>query len=299
MSEQLPSSDPSTEPESPAGAAGGGEEPEQEKEYPLVEHLVELRVRVVRAAIGVVVIGMVVFFVAADDLLAILQHPLQMALERVRNSLVDTGISSEQLASVRFVILAPAEFFLSKLKVGLVAGVFLASPWVTYQAWLFVAPGLYKHERRYVSAFVLAGAFFFCTGGIFAFFMVFPGIFEFFIKDTLTGTNVTMNLSIAQYLSFSLKLLLAFGVAFQAPVVVFILSVAGIVHPSTLAQYRAYVVVGGFVFGAMLTPPDILSQTLLAVPMLLLFELGLLAARIALKFQAPSLRRSDHETSEE
>ena len=261
-------------------------------EYTLVEHLHDLRYRLVRAVVGVLVCA-VAAFVVAPDLLLLIREPLFSALEQAKIKLIEAGVDVDP-NSVRFVILAPAEYFLAKLKVAAVVGLFIASPWVMYQLWRFIAPGLYKHEQRWASGFVFSGAFFFCAGGAFAYLAVFPGIFEYFIKDALAD-RVTMALSIAEYLSLSLKLLLAFGVSFQAPVIVFVLCVGGIVEPKQLTAARPYIIVAGFIVGALLTPPDIVSQVMLALPMVLLFELGLLAARITLRFNGTAISRERRE----
>jgi sec-independent protein translocase protein TatC len=188
-------------------------------------------------------------------------------------------------AEAKFIVISPAEYFIAQLKAALVAGIFLSMPWTLYQVWAFVAPGLYKRERRWASLFIWAGAFFFIAGGAFAYFAVFPGMFKFFIENTMKA-GVDMTLSVAEHFGFTLKLLLAFGLVFQAPVIVYVLSMAGLVNPQTLGKYRGVVVVAGFVLGAVLTPPDVLSQVLLALPLVVLFELGLIAAKISLKFKA-------------
>jgi len=248
-----------------------------EREYTLIEHLTDLRKRIVRAAIGVAAVAFVALG-AADQLIVLLREPLEAALADVSDG------------KAQFVVIAPAEYFIAKLKAAMVAGLFVASPWVLYQLWLFVAPGLYPHERRWVTAFVWAGAFFFCAGGVFAYTLVFPGMFRFFLADTVAA-DVAMTLSVAEHLSFSLKLLVAFGVVFQAPVLVFVLSMAGIVDPKTLAKYRSYVVVAGFIIGAILTPPDIFSQALLAIPLIVLFELGIWVSVLVMKFRGTPISR--------
>lgn len=242
-----------------------------EREYSLIEHLGDLRKRLMRASIGVFLVSFATFAVS-KDILELLKQPMLQALADVPG------------ADAKFIVIAPAEYFIAQLKAAVVAGIFLAMPWILYQLWLFIAPGLYAKEQRYVLGFVWAGALFFCAGGVFAYMLVFPGMFRFFIENTLEA-GVAMNLSVAEHFSFSMKLLLAFGLCFEAPVVVFILSIAGIVNPKTLGKYRAYVVVAAFVIGAILTPPDVLSQAMLAAPLVVLFELGLVAARIAVWFQ--------------
>lgn len=242
------------------------------KEYSLIEHLSELRQRLMRASVGVVLVSFLTIMVS-NDILELLKAPMLQALQEF------PGVKAD------FIVIAPAEFVIAQLKAALVAAVFLSMPWILYQIWLFVAPGLYEKEQRYILGFVWAGSLFFVAGGVFAYVFVFPGIFRFFIETTAQA-QVAMQLSIAEHFSFSLKLLLAFGLVFEAPVVVFVLSVAGIVNPATLGRYRAYVVVIAFVIGAILTPPDVLSQTLLAIPLVVLFEVGLWASRAALWWRA-------------
>jgi sec-independent protein translocase protein TatC len=261
-----------TEPAKPAEPAGepvAGEPAHglDEREYSLIEHLTDLRVRVQRALLGVGVVSMACFAVA-EDLLKLLRLPMDKAVAMVPG------------ATAKFIVISPAEYFIAQLKAAVVAGIFLSMPWSLYQLWLFIAPGLYAKERRYVVGFCWAGAFFFMAGGAFAYYAVFPGMFKFFVANTMDA-GVDMTLSVQEHFGFSLKLLLAFGAVFQAPVIVFVLSVAGIVNPRTLGKYRSYVVVLGFVLGALLTPPDVISQTLLALPLIVLFEFGLIAAKFA------------------
>lgn len=242
-----------------------------EREYSLLEHLNELRQRIMRAALGVLPISLATFAVSTD-ILEILKQPMLQAMREFPN------------AKAEFVVIKPMEYIIAQLKAAVVTAIFLAMPWILYQLWLFIAPGLYAKEKRYVLGFVWAGSLFFIAGGVFAYFLVFPGIFRFDIEQTLAA-NVAQTYSVAEHFSMTLKLLLAFGLAFEAPVIVFILAVAGIVNPATLGRYRSYVFVAAFVVGAILTPPDILSQVLLATPLVILFELGLWAARVALWFR--------------
>jgi sec-independent protein translocase protein TatC len=252
----------------PVDERASGDRNFDDREYSLFEHLAELRKYLFRAAVGVFLCGFVCLGIS-QDILALLKAPLDKALTMVPG------------ATAKFVVISPAENLIAQLKAAVVAGLFIASPWVLYQVWQFIAPGLYKKERRYVSLFVWAGSFFFCAGAVFAYMLVFPGMFKFFVENTMEA-QVEMTISVAEHFSFALKLLIAFGVVFEAPVVVYVLSMAGIINPKTLGKYRAYVVVAGFVLGAILTPPDVISQVLLAMPLVLLFELGLQAAKIAL-----------------
>jgi sec-independent protein translocase protein TatC len=233
-----------------------------DKEYTLIEHLTDLRKRLVRAVLGLTIAAFGCFFVG-DQLLEFVRQPMVVLLPE----------GSE------FVVLAPQEYFFTKMKMAVVAGLFLSSPWILYQFWLFVAPGLYKHERRYVVAFVFFGAFFFIAGAVFGYLVVFPPMFNFFIETLPAG--VTGQYSVSLVYGFAIHMLLAFGVVFEAPVVVFLLSLLGVVDPRALAGYRRHVIVLSFIVAAILTPtPDPITQSLMAGPMILLFELGLFAARI-------------------
>lgn len=250
-----------------------------EKEYSLIEHLGDLRKRLLRAVLGVTVVAALVFGIA-DELLDQLRRPMTAMLKEAHG------------AASQFVIISPAEYLICQMKAALVAAIFIASPWILYQLWLFIAPGLYDHEKRYVTLFVWAGAACFIGGAAFAHFLVFPTMFRYFVESL--PHDVAMMPSISEHLDFTFKMLLAFGVVFETPVVIVILSVAGIIDPSQLGQYRRYVVVVAFVIGAVLTPtPDILSQTLLAGPLLLLYEGGVLVSRLAVRLNGTPLSRKE------
>ncbi|MDP2339783.1 MAG: twin-arginine translocase subunit TatC [Deltaproteobacteria bacterium] len=255
-----------------------------EKEYSLVEHLGELRTRLGRALIGIAVIACAAFAVS-DQLLEVLRQPMQAILTEVHGP------------AAKFIVVGAAEYLVCQMKAALVAGLFIASPWVLYQVWLFVAPGLYDHERRYVMSFVWAGAFFFCAGGAFCYFAVFPSMFRYLVS-TLPA-DIALLPSLEEHFSFTLKMLVGFGVAFQTPVVIFILSLAGIVDPNSLNKYRKHVTVISLVVGAILTPtPDPLSMFLLAGPLFVLFELGVLVSRLTLKFSGKPLDRKARAEAE-
>jgi sec-independent protein translocase protein TatC len=167
--------------------------------------------------------------------------------------------------------------FFAPFKLTLVLAFFIAIPYVLYQVWSFVAPGLYKHEKRLVVPLLASSTLLFYLGIAFAYYIVFPVVFGFFTSVVPEGVQVATDIS--SYLSFILKLFFAFGLAFEIPVAVVLLCWAGVTTPDELRQKRPYIVVGAFVIGMILTPPDIISQTMLAIPMLLLFEGGLIAAR--------------------
>ncbi len=259
-----------------------------EREYSLMEHLAELRGRLAKALIGVAIVGMAAFAIS-DDILKILRMPLDLAVEKANAEALKNGLSAVE---AHFIVIAPAEYLICQMKAAFVAGLFIASPWVLYQIWLFISPGLYDHEKRYVRYFVWAGATCFCGGAVFAYMVVFPQMFGFFVANN--PRDIMMTLSIEEHFSFSLKMLVAFGVIFETPVVIFILSIAGIIDPSTLGKYRKYVVVIAFIVGAVLTPtPDAYSQLLLAGPLLVLYEVGVLVSRLTIKVTGTPLSRAE------
>lgn len=226
------------------------------KEQPLVAHLIELRNRLIKALIGIVIV-LIPLLVYANELYSIVAAPL-LAVMPPGTSMIATEVTST---------------FLTPFKLALVLAIFLAMPVVLYQVWAFIAPGLYKHERRLLFPLLAASIFLFYLGASFAYFAVFPLMFAFFAGTAPQG--VTMMTDISSYLDFVLTVFMAFGIAFQVPVVTIVLVWTGVMTPETLRKSRRYVIVLAFVIGAVLTPPDVFSQTLLAVPMILLFEIGL------------------------
>lgn len=248
-----------------------------EKEYTLVEHLAELRKRLGYAVAGVLV-ATIGAFVVSEQLLHVLRDPMEVALRAVHG---DTA---------KFMVTGAAEYIVCQMKAALVAAIFIASPWILYQIWQFVAPGLYDHERRYALAFVWAGALFFCAGGAFCYAVVFPSMFDFLVRSI--PPEIAMMPSLEEHFSFTLKMLLAFAVVFETPVFIFILSMVGVVDPRTLGQYRRYVVVIALIIGAVLTPtPDWFSQLLLAGPIIVLFEVGVFVSRIGVTVAGNPLSR--------
>ena len=239
-----------------------------DKEYSLVEHLAELRLRLSRALIGVVLLAFAAFSIS-DALLEFIRAPMMDALHAARG------------ADAKFMVTGAAEYLVCQMKAALVAGLFLASPWVLYQVWLFVAPGLYDHEQRYVAAFVWAGAFFFVAGGAFCYFVALPPMVGYLVGATPDDIAILPGLE--ENFTFVLKMLVGFGIAFQTPVVIFVLSLAGVVDPSSLGKWRRHVVVVCLIAGAVLTPtPDPLSMFLLAGPLWVLFEIGVLVSRLTI-----------------
>ena len=232
----------------------------QNPESGLVSHLIELRNRLMIAlgTVGVVFLALVPF---SKQVYAIIAQPLMDVLPQGM-SMIATEVASP---------------FLTPLKFTLAAAITLTIPVLLYQAWAFVAPGLYKHEKRMAMPLLLSSVLLFYAGMAFAYFVVFPTVFKLFVDILPPG--VQMMTDIKAYLDFVFSMFFAFGVAFEIPVAVIILSSAGVVNPETLAQKRPYVIVGVFVIAAILTPPDVASQFLLAIPMLILFEVGLFIAR--------------------
>lgn len=223
---------------------------------PLVSHLTELRTRLLRCVIAILVIFLCLFYFA-QDIYTLVSAPLRAYLP-AGATMIATGVASP---------------FLTPFKLTLVISVFLSIPFILQQIWSFIAPGLYQHEKRIAIPLLISSVLLFYSGMAFAYFAVFPIMFGFF--SSVTPQGVEMMTDIGQYLDFVLTIFFAFGVAFEIPVATFLLVWAGIVEVDTLRKSRPYVVVGCFVIGMVLTPPDIFSQTLLAIPMWVLFELGL------------------------
>ena len=222
---------------------------------PLVAHLTELRTRLLRCVVAVLVIFAGLFYFA-QDIYAIVAAPLRAYLPEGA-TMIATGVASP---------------FLTPFKLTMVVSLFLSMPVILQQIWGFIAPGLYKHEKRIAVPLLIASVFLFYAGMAFAYFVVFPIMFGFFASVTPQG--VEMMTDIGQYLDFVLTLFFAFGVAFEIPVATFLLVWIGLVKVATPRKSRPYVIVGCFVVGMLLTPPDIFSQTLLAIPMWFLFEVG-------------------------
>jgi sec-independent protein translocase protein TatC len=236
-----------------------------EREIHLLDHFRDLRKCLIRAVWGVV-IAMCGCFYFADDILAWLRKPMQAVFKD--NS--------------HFIVLVPHEYFFTEMKAALVAGLFLACPWVFYQLWLFIAPGLYKKEKKMAATFVSAAMACFVLGGYFGYTFVFPPMFDFFI-GTLPP-DIQGNYSVGMLFGFATNMLLAFGLVFETPVIVFLLVVLGLVGVDTLSRVRRYWIVGAFLIAAILTPtPDPFTQTMMAVPMVVLYEIGLIAARLFIK----------------
>jgi len=240
---------------------------EDDQEQPFISHLMELRDRLLRMVLGVLLVFAVLVPFA---------NPLYQAISQpLRDQLLD----GHQMIATGTV--TP---FLVPLKLTLALAFFIALPWVLYQLWAFIAPGLYRHEKKMVMPLVISSTLLFYTGMAFAYFVVLPLFSAFMAGTTPEGVNWMPDIHL--YLSFLLTLFFAFGIAFEVPVATILLCLVGVTTPDALAKKRPYIFVGAFVFGMLLTPPDVISQTLLAVPMWLLFEVGLVLSRILLRRRA-------------
>ncbi|MCW8828248.1 MAG: twin-arginine translocase subunit TatC [Gammaproteobacteria bacterium] len=249
-----------------------------EDEQPLLTHLFEMRDRLLRVVLTVLLLFVGVFYFA-NDLYHIVATPLMAHLP-----------DGASMISTK-----PAGTFFTPMKLALVLSIFLAMPFILYQMWAFVAPGLYTHERKLIIPLLISSTLLFYAGMVFAYYVVFPLMFGFFVNVAPEG--VTVMTDISEYLDFVLKIFFAFGVAFEVPIATILLVWTGATTPESLAGKRPYIVVGAFVIGMMLTPPDIISQTLLALPMWVLFEIGLIASRYFLRLKKE--RQEEEELEDE
>lgn len=224
-----------------------------------ISHLIELRDRLLRIVVGFVVVFLCLF-PFANRLYTLLAQPLLQKLPQGAH-MIATAVTTP---------------FFVPMKVAMLAAIVISLPFTLYQIWAFIAPGLYQHEKRFAAPMVVASTLLFLIGMAFAYFLVFPVVFGFIAGTAPEGVAVMTD--IGNYLDFVITLFLAFGVAFEVPIVVVILVRLGVVQVATLKEIRSYVIVGAFVVGAILTPPDIISQFMLAMPLWLLYEAGILAA---------------------
>ncbi|MGL6071217.1 twin-arginine translocase subunit TatC [Craterilacuibacter sp.] len=226
-------------------------------EQPLLAHLIELRNRLVRAVAGIVIV-FVALFNWAGDIYHLLAKPMMDVLP-AGAQMIATDVT--------------APFFVP-VKVTMLVAFLISLPNTLYQVWGFIAPGLYQHEKRLIAPLVISSVLLFFIGMAFAYYLVFPVVFGF--MSAVTPTGVAMMTDIDKYLSFVLGMFVAFGVTFEVPVIVIVLTRMGIVSIEQLRQGRPYVIVGAFVVAAIVTPPDVLSQIMLAVPLWILYECGIL-----------------------
>ena len=242
------------------------DEPEKLAEGTLISHLLELRDRLIRALMGVG-LAFVPCMLYSNDIFSYVSEPLQAKLPKGAG-LIATSVMSP---------------FTTPFKLSFFVAAFIAMPWILYQLWAFVAPGLYRHEKRFAMPLLASAILLFYIGVLFCYFFVFPVMFAFFTNTTPKG--VSMMTDINSYLDFVLVMFFAFGAAFEVPIAVVLLVLTGLVKLEKLKENRGYVLLGIFVFAAFLTPPDAVSQSILAVPMYLLYEGGLIMARILLRMK--------------
>lgn len=227
----------------------------EDRPLPLVAHLTELRDKLLRSLLAILII-FIGLFSFANEIYTFVSEPLRSILPEGA-SMIATEVASP---------------FLTPFKLTLVASVFLAIPYVLYQVWSFIAPGMYKHEKRFAIPLLISSVLLFYAGAAFAYFVVFPLIFAFF--TSVGPTDITIMTDINRYLDFVLKLFFAFGLAFEIPIAAILMIWSGMTTAEDLGKKRPYIIVGCFIFGMLLTPPDIISQSLLAIPMWVLFEIG-------------------------
>ncbi len=230
------------------------------KEMPFVQHLLELRDRILKMALAVMIVALVAM-PFANQLFVLVAKPLMQVLPMGAQM-----VSNEPIGP-----------FFTPLKLTLVLSIFLSMPFILYHFWAFVAPGLYQHERQLIYPLLISSVILFYVGILFAYWLVLPLVFGFMVSTTPVG--VVMMTDISRYLDFVLTLFFAFGIAFQVPIITIVFVWMDIVTAESLSEKRSYIIVMAFVIGMFLTPPDVISQTLLSVPIWLLFEAGLVIAR--------------------
>ena len=226
------------------------------KKMPIVQHLVELRSALLRSVIAIVIFFLMLF-PFANEIYTFIAAPIVQAIPG--SNLIAIGVISP---------------FLTPLKMSLILAVYIAMPYLLYQIWIFAAPALYRHEKKLILPLVVSSALLFYTGLLFSFYIVFPVIFNFL--SSVGPSSVDFAPDIQYYLDFILKVSFAFGVAFEVPIATILLIMFGVTTAEKLKKNRAYIIIGSFVLGMILTPPDIISQFLIAIPMWLLFEAGLI-----------------------
>lgn len=253
-------------------------EPE-DQELSFLQHLVELRSRLLKACVAVLVV-LIALLPFSRQLYEALAAPM-MAQLPAGSSMIAIDVASP---------------FLTPFKLTMLVAVMIAIPVVLYQIWAFVAPALFKHEKRLARPLLLSSILLFYAGCAFAYFIVFPLVFGFLTKVAPEGVSVMTDIS--KYLDFVITLFMAFGITFEVPIATIILCATGITTPKKLASYRPYIIVGAFALGMVLTPPDVISQTLLALPMWILFEIGIFFSRILLPEKAANEDAESYDGNE-
>ena len=236
--------------------------PAESVQETFISHLVELRERLVKSVVAVLIVTFALMaYPGMNNLYTMVAAPMMQVLP-AGTSMIATDVTGT---------------FFIPLKVTLMAGFLISLPVVLYQMWAFVAPGLYKHEKKLAMPIIVSSTLLFFCGMAFAYFVVFPSIFGTFVGFTPTGVNMTPDID--KYWSFALTMFIAFGITFETPVVLAVLTRAGIVTVKQLAEFRGYFIVASFVIAAVVTPPDVLSQLFLAIPLVILYEVGIIVSR--------------------
>jgi sec-independent protein translocase protein TatC len=233
-----------------------------DEKQPFLGHLEELRRRLVICAIAIGV-GFVVCYIFSKQLFSFLILPLTKVLPD-ESRLIFTNLP---------------EMFIAYIKVALIAGIILAIPIIFYELWMFLAPALYQRERRYLIPFVLFSSILFIVGSLFGYFVVFPYGFKFFMS--FATEDIQALPSVKQYFSFAIRLLLAFGLVFEMPVVVFFMTKIGLITPESMKRFRKFAILSSFILSAILTPPDVATQIMMALPIIILYELSIFISQVA------------------
>ncbi len=244
---------------------------EEDEKLPFTVHLEELRWRLIYCVVTIAVL-FVALYAFSDKLFELVRKPI----------------------TVDLVFLAPAEAFFVYVKISIYIAIFISTPMLLYQIWQFIAPGLFESERKYTAGFVIFGTLFFLIGASFCYFLVLPMGLEFLLG--YAGAGLKPMISVGNYISFIFKMTLAFGVIFEMPIVIVFFTKLGFVTPETLRTKRGYLIVGSFVVASILTPPDIFTQVIMALPIILLFEMSLLVAKF---FVPKPIEEEDEEQPEE
>jgi sec-independent protein translocase protein TatC len=238
----------------------------------LVSHLIELRSRLVKAVAAILVI-VIIQLPFASKIYAVMAQPV-MAYLPENSSMIATGVLSP---------------FLTPLKMVFILSIIISMPVILYQIWAFISPGLYKHEKRIARPLLFSSIFLFYLGCLFAYFVIFPILFQFIPAIIPSGINYMPDIN--SYLDIVVRLFFAFGLAFEVPIAVILMILMGVTTPEKLAANRPYVIIGVFVVGMILTPPDMISQTLMAIPMWLLFEIGIVMGRFLKKSKPKNISK--------
>lgn len=253
-------------------------EKHDEKEMTFLEHLEELRWRLIRSIVAIF-IGSILAFLFKEQILAFLIYPFNQAAQMAAAGTANGGIH----INTRLIYLAPTEAFLVYIKLAIFAGLFISSPYVFYQLWKFIAPGLLENEKKYVPHFVFFSTFFFLAGAFFCYFVVIQYGLQFLLS--FQTETLEANFAIREYLKFVTLMILAFGIVFEMPILTYFLTRVGLLTPTFLREKRRFGIVGIFILAAILTPPDPFSQVALAVPLIVLYEFSIWVSKMALPRQ--------------